>query len=59
MAIEPFTSIPGGLLNVMEKTQTQRALDPGESLAMELSAVLYRSHAGITGIAPDGTVAVR
>jgi hypothetical protein len=59
MAIEPFTSIPSGLLNVMATTQTQRSLEPGESLAMELSAVLYRSRTGITGIAPDGTVAVR
>jgi hypothetical protein len=59
MAIEPFTSIPSGLVNVIAKTQTQRRLDPGESLAMELSAVLYRSRSGISGIAPDGTVSVR
>jgi hypothetical protein len=59
MAIEPFTSYPGGLLNVMAKTRTQRALDPGESLAMEVSAVLFRSRTGITAIAPDGAVAVR
>jgi hypothetical protein len=59
MAIEPFTSYPGGLGNVMAKTGTQRSLGPGESLAMELVTVLYRSRTGITGIAPDGTVTVR
>ncbi|MDQ3693437.1 MAG: aldose 1-epimerase [Chloroflexota bacterium] len=59
MAIEPFTSIPGGLTRVIEKTQTQRSLAAGESLDVELAAVLYRSRTGITGIAPNGDVSVR
>lgn len=59
MAIEPFTSYPGGLTNVLAKTHTQRSLAPGESLEAELAAVLYRSRTGITGITPGGEVSVR
>lgn len=60
MAIEPFSSIPGqGLVKVMEKTGTQLSLSAGQSIEVELAAVLYRAKAGITEIAPDGTVMVR
>lgn len=57
MAIEPFSSIPSqGLVAAMHKTGTHRTLQPGESIEAELRAVFYESKAGITGIAPDGTV---
>jgi hypothetical protein len=60
MAIEPFSSIPGqGLVKVIEKTGTQLTIEPGESVAADLSAVFYESSGGITGIEPDGTVRVR
>jgi Domain of unknown function (DUF4432) len=60
MAIEPFTSIPGqGLVNVIEKTGTQRTLKPGESVQAELRAVFYESKTGVQRIEPDGTAVQR
>jgi galactose mutarotase-like enzyme len=60
MAIEPFTSIPGqGLVNVIDKTGTQRTLKPGESVQAELRAVFYESKTGIQRIEPDGTALLR
>lgn len=58
MAIEPFTSYPGGLTTVMKKTGTHRTLAPGATAEVELSAVFYEAAEGISGIALDGTVAV-
>lgn len=58
MAIEPFTSYPAGLTTVIEKTGTHRMLEPGATAEAELSAVFYEATAGISGIAPDGTVTV-
>lgn len=40
MAIEPATSWPGGLANVIERTQTHRILRPGESATNELTLTL-------------------
>ena len=40
MAIEPATSWPGGLANVMERTQTHRILRPGETATNELTLTL-------------------
>ncbi len=58
MAIEPNTSFPGqGLTTMSEKTGMQRTLQPGESVSIELVAVLYESALGITDITLDGNVA--
>ncbi len=60
MAIEPSTSYPGqGLVTVMQKTQTHRTLDPGETATAGLRAVLYESNQGIEGIDAAGRVTVR
>lgn len=60
MAIEPFSSIPGqGLVKAIAKTGTHLTLEPGEAVEAELSAVVYESTMGITGIEADGTVRVR
>ena len=60
MAIEPFSSIPGqGLVNVIEKTGTQRTLKAGETVEAELRAVFYETTKGIEGISADGTVKLR
>jgi galactose mutarotase-like enzyme len=60
MAIEPFSSWPGqGLAAVIEKSGTQRTLDPGEAIEVALAAVLHRGREGVANIAPDGTVAPR
>jgi len=60
MAIEPASSIPGqGLVNVMEKTQTHRTLQPGESAEAELRAVFYASQKGVKSIQKDGSVSVK
>lgn len=60
MAIEPGTSWPGqGLVNVMEKTQTHRTLQPGESAEAELRAVFYESANGLAAIDADGTARVK
>lgn len=40
MAIEPATSWPGGLANVMERTQTHRTLRPGEIATNRLTLAL-------------------
>jgi galactose mutarotase-like enzyme len=57
LAIEPFTSFPGqGLVNVMEKTRTQRVLQPGETIAAELRFVFFESTRGVRRIDADGTV---
>ncbi|MCC6314160.1 MAG: aldose 1-epimerase [Thermomicrobiales bacterium] len=57
MAIEPFTTSPGqGLAAAIDKSGTQRSLEPGEALETELAAVLYRTRQRISDIAPDGTV---
>lgn len=59
-AIEPFTSIPGqGLEAVMHKSGTQRTLAPGASLDVELRAVFFESHGGVSHITPHGRVSVR
>ena len=55
MAIEPFSSMPGhGLTKVIEKTGTQLTFAPGQSLEVELAAVLYHAGNGISGIDRDG-----
>lgn len=60
MAIEPFSSVPGqGLLAVQEKTGTQRALQPGESVEVEFQALFYQSNTGVKRIERDGTVTVK
>jgi hypothetical protein len=60
MAVEPFSSFPSqGLLNVRNKTGTQRVLRAGQMVEAELAAVFYESKTGITGIEPDGRVVVR
>jgi galactose mutarotase-like enzyme len=59
MAIEPFTSIPGGLVNAIEKTGTHRTLAPGETVEAELRAVFYESANGVERIDLDGTVTAR
>jgi hypothetical protein len=59
MAIEPFSSWPGhGLSAVIEKTGTHLTIPAGASISTELSAVLFHSRYGISGISPDGTVRV-
>lgn len=59
MAIEPFSSWPGhGLSAVIEKTGTHLTIPAGASINADLSAVLYRTKAGISGIEPDGTVRI-
>jgi hypothetical protein len=60
MAIEPFTSYPGhGLVTMMEKTGMQRVLQPGETIAAELTFVFYDSTRGVRKINPDGSVIQR
>jgi len=57
MAIEPFSSWPGhGLSAVIEKTGTHLTIPAGASIHADLSAVLYHSTTGISGISPDGEV---
>lgn len=59
IAIEPSSSWPGhGLSAVIEKTGTQVSIPAGTSIEVEFAAVLYHAETGITGIAPDGTVAL-
>jgi hypothetical protein len=59
MAIEPFSSWPGhGLSRVIETTGTQLSIPAGENIGAELAAVLYHAKDGISGIAPDGSVAL-
>ena len=60
MAIEPFSSYPGqGLVKVMEKTKTQRVLQPGETVSAELKFVFFESTTGVEKINADGTVVER
>lgn len=57
MAIEPFTSWPGGgLAAVIEHSGTQRALAPGESLETELLATVFHGHGPVTGVSQEGLV---
>lgn len=57
MAIEPSTSYPGqGLVSVMEKTQTHRTLEPGETAEAELRTVFYDGVARVTGIDRTGRI---
>lgn len=57
MAIEPSSSVPNaGLANVMERTGTQRCLEPGETAEIELRAVFYEGIDSVRAISPDGTV---
>ena len=57
MAIEPFTSWPGGgLVAVIEQSGTQRSLAPGESLETELLATVFHGRGAVTGISPEGVV---
>lgn len=60
MAIEPASSIPGGgLVNVMEKTNTHHTLQPGESAETTLQVVFYESQKGVEHITPEGVVTLR
>ena len=57
MAIEPASSIPGyGLSDVIRRNGSHLTFQPGESREVEMKAVFYRSHEGIDGIDPDGSV---
>lgn len=57
MAIEPFTSWPGGgLAAVIEQSGTQRSLEPGESLETELLATVFHGHGPVTDISTEGVV---
>ena len=57
MALEPFSSYPSqGLLNVKNKTATQRVWVPEEAVEAEIKLVFYESSAGIARIDPDGKV---
>jgi hypothetical protein len=40
MAIEPATSYPGGLANVLATTKTHRILEPGQTVTNALEIVL-------------------
>ncbi|MCC6629084.1 MAG: aldose 1-epimerase [Chloroflexi bacterium] len=56
LALEPWTSWPGtGLGDVVARGQA-RQLAAGESLAVEIKAVMWAGIEGIAGIDPDGTV---
>ena len=60
MAIEPFSSYPGqGLTKVIEKSGTQRVLDPGKTISAELRFVFYESTRGVRRVNPDGSVVQR
>jgi galactose mutarotase-like enzyme len=57
MAIEPSTTNVGqGLVAAMEKNQSHRTLQPGESRSAEIRAVLYDSTTGISSIDMEGNV---
>lgn len=58
-ALEPHTSYPHGLVNVMNTTQTHRTLQPGESLDAELTFVLFDCEGDETigRVEMDGTIA--
>jgi hypothetical protein len=57
MALEPFSSYPSqGLLNVKDKTATQRVWGPGETVEAEIKLVFYESTTGVKRIDPDGKV---
>jgi hypothetical protein len=54
-AVEPFSSYPGTLTEVMEWGQ-HLTMQPGEQLSTWLNAVAYEGGA-VTGIDREGTVA--
>jgi hypothetical protein len=57
LAIEPNTSYPAlGIAEVCRQTGTQRSLGPGESVEVELRAVLYEAWGGVRSISSAGTV---
>jgi hypothetical protein len=57
MAIEPFTSWPGGgLTSVIEQSGTQRSLASGETLETELLATVFHGRGAVTGISQEGVV---
>ena len=59
MGVEPHTSHPGqGLARAIERG-TARTLTAGESLEMDLAAVLFEPRGAVSGIATDGTVTFR
>jgi galactose mutarotase-like enzyme len=60
VATEPFSSIPGqGLVNVIQKTGTQKNLRQHEESTFEMRVVFFESHIGVKNIRPDGTVLVK
>ena len=57
LAIEPNTSYPAvGIAEVSRRTGTQRRLEPGESVEVELRAVLFETSGGVRSISPAGEV---
>ena len=55
LALEPFTSWPGGMDNAL-RARTVKTLEPGESLETSLLAVAYDGFEKVSGIGPDGAV---
>jgi hypothetical protein len=57
LAIEPNTSYPAaGIADVARLTGTQRRLQPGESVEVELRAVLYEASGRVRSISEGGNV---
>lgn len=56
LALEPWTAWPGTGLAEAIANGRARTLGSGESLAVELKAVVYADVEGIGGIAPDGEI---
>lgn len=59
MALEPHSSYPHGLVNIMNTTRTHRTLGPGESLDAELTFAMFDySGSSVNRVGLDGTVEV-
>lgn len=60
MALEPHTSYPHGLVNVMNSTRTHRTLEPGESLDAELTFAMFdcAGHETVRRVGLDGSVVI-
>lgn len=60
MALEPHTSYPHGLVNVMNTTRTHRAPEPGELLDAELTFAMFdcAGHETVRRVGLDGSVVI-
>ena len=61
MALEPHTSYPHGLVNVMNTTRTHRTLMPGESLDAELTFAMFvcEGNESVTSVHLNGDVVLQ